>query len=201
MAETRNQSEQKSTGQAIARQDREGRGIQRPQPFGTSWNSPFDFFDRMSQEMDQMFDRMTRGLGYPGSMLARNPLRASSRQGMQGIWSPRIEAVQKGDRFVVRAELPGLKKEDVQVELTEDAISIHGERREEREEEREGYYHSEREYGQFQRTIPLPEGVIGESAQASFRDGVLEISMQAPPAEATRGRRLEIKDTPAEPKK
>ena len=104
-----------------------------------------------------------------------------------------FQAVQKGDRFVVRAELPGLKKDDVQVEMTDDAITIHGERRDEHEEERDGYYHSERQYGQFYRTIPIPEGVIPESAQATFNNGVLEVSMQAPPAES-RGRRLEINE-------
>lgn len=192
MAETNNQSQAKGTGQTLARQEREGRGLQRSSPFATVWGGPFEFFDRMSHEMDRMFDRLTRDFGYPvGSMLSRNFPGARLRE---GIWSPRVEAVQKGDRFIVRAELPGLKKDDVQVELTEDAITIRGERREEHEEEREGYYQSEREYGQFHRSIPLPDGVIGESAQASFRDGVLEISMQAAPAEASRGRRLEIKD-------
>ena len=68
------------------------------------------------------------------------------------------------------------------------------ERREEHEEEREGYYHSEREYGQFHRTIPLPEGVISESAKASFRNGVLEITIQAAPAETRGARTVEIQD-------
>jgi HSP20 family protein len=114
--------------------------------------------------------------------------------GREGIWSPRVEAIQKGDRFIVRADLPGLKKDDVQVELTDEALTIHGERQEEHQEEREGYFHSEREYGQFHRTIPLPEGVITESARASFRNGVLEISMQSAPSSVNRGRRIEIKD-------
>lgn len=158
-----------------------------------SFGSPFDLIDRMADEMDRTFDRMLSGWGMPRrSWFARSPLRSFERE---TIWTPRVEAFQKGDRFIVRADLPGLKKDDVQVELTDDAISIRGERREEHEEEREGYYHSEREYGQFYRSIPLPEGVIGESAQASFKDGVLEISLQAPPAEATRGRRLEIKES------
>jgi HSP20 family protein len=124
---------------------------------------------------------------------SRNPFRSIEREG--GLWAPRVEVFQKGDRFIVRADLPGLKKDDVQVDLNDDTITIHGERRAEHEEQREGYYHSEREYGQFHRTVPLPGGVIADSAEASFRNGVLEISMQAPPAEATRGRRLEIKDT------
>ena len=81
------------------------------------------------------------------------------------------------------------------MEVTANVLTIRGERREEHEEKKEGYYHSEREYGQFSyRSIPLPDGVITDSAQASFKNGVLEITMQAPPAEANRGRRLEIKE-------
>ncbi len=143
--------------------------------------NPFALMDQMAEEIDRTFDRVFRGWGI-------------ARRHEGGIWSPRVEAFQEGDRFIVRADLPGLKKDDVQVEVSDGALAIHGERREEREENREGYYHSEREYGQFYRTIPLPDGVISDSAQASFKDGVLEVSMQAAPAEATRGRRLEIKD-------
>ena len=183
---------QKETSQALARH--EG-SLQRWQPFA----SPFDWIDQMSDEMDRMFDRMSRHLGMPHrSGLSRGLFSSPTRE---GIWAPRVEAFQKGDRFIVRAELPGLKKEDVQVELTDEALTIHGERREEHEEEREGYYQSERQYGQFHRTIPLPEGVIGETAEASFRDGVLEVRMQAAPSEANRGRRLEIKDASEAEKK
>jgi HSP20 family protein len=179
----------KETGQALARNER---GMQRREP--GAYASPFEFMNRMAEEMDRTFDRIFRDWGMPArSWLARMPFRGLTRE---GVWSPRIEAFQKGDRFIVRAELPGLKKDDVQVEVTEDAITIHGERQEQRDEEREGYYHTEREYGQFYRTIPLPEGVITDSAQATFNNGVLEISMQAPPAEATRGRRIEIKESP-----
>lgn len=142
---------------------------------------PFALMDQMAEEMDRAFDRMFRGWGLP-------------RRHEGGSWSPRVEAYQHGDRFIVHADLPGLKKDDVHVELTEDAITIQGERRDEREEQREGYYQSEREYGQFYRTVPLPDGVITDSAQANFKDGVLEVTMQAAPAEARRGRHLEIKD-------
>jgi HSP20 family protein len=144
----------------------------------------------MAAEMDQAFDRMLGGFGVPRrSWLARSPFQGFERE---GLWSPRVETFQKGDRFVVRAELPGLKKDDVQVDVSDDAITIRGERREEHEEDREGFYQTEREYGQFYRTILLPDGAIGDSAQAAFRNGVLEITMQAAPAEASRGRRLEI---------
>ena len=197
MADTKTNrpEETRQGGQALARQERDRSGLQRgDRPFGTF--GPFEWMDRMTEEMDRMFDRMSRDLGFRRSPLSRGLFGS----GRQGVWSPRVEAFHKGDRFIVRAELPGLKKDDVQVELADDALTIRGERREEHEEEHEGYYHSEREYGQFQRTIPLPEGVIGESAQASFRDGVLEVRMQAAPSEANRGRRLEITDA-SEPEK
>lgn len=201
MADTRTQQQSGSREQGLSRQGR-GQELQRwnqPATFG----DPFDLFTRMSDEMDRTFDRLMRDFGIPRrrSWLSGG---SSERGGTgQQMWAPRIEAVQKGDQFLVRAELPGMKREDIQVELTEDALTIRGERREEREERQEGYFHSEREYGEFSRTIPLPQGTIGESAEATFKDGLLEIKLQAPPAEANRGRRVEIQDAPGggEPKK
>jgi HSP20 family protein len=195
MAETKsNRSETgQRSGQELARRDREQGALEgRRQPAG--WGTtPFDFINRMSEEMDRTFDQLFRDFGMPRrSWLSRGAFRSAGRE---ALWSPRVEAFQKDDRFIIRADLPGLKKDDVQVDVTENAIAIRGERREEHQEEREGYFHSERDYGQFYRTIPLPEGVITDSAQASFKNGVLEISMQAPPAEATRGRRIEIKES------
>ena len=196
MAETTSRTSrpetQKESSQSLATSERPRRTLQRWEPSSGFFSGPFEFMDRMTQEFDRTFDRMFRDFGLPRRTLARLPFASS---GHEGIWTPRVEALQKGDRFIVRAELPGLKKDDVQVELTDEALTIHGERHEEHEQEREGYYQTEREYGQFYRTIPLPEGVISESAQATFRNGVLEVSMQAAPSEANRGRRLEIKET------
>ena len=184
MAEARtNRTENaRPTSQALSRNER-----------GTI-ASPLDFFDRVTEEMDRVFDRMSRDFGFPSRFGFRSGV---SAPGSHRLWAPRVEAYQHGDRFVVRAELPGLKKEDVQVELTDDTLIVQGERRDEHQEEREGYFQSEREYGRFYRAIPLPDGVIDESAQATFRNGVLEVSMQAAPAEANRGRRLEIKEQSA----
>jgi HSP20 family protein len=105
-------------------------------------------------------------------------------------WAPEVEVFQKDDQLTVKADLPGLKKDEVSVEVTDNAVIIQGERKQEHEEEREGFYRSERTYGTFRRLIPLPEGALTDQAKAQFRDGVLEITMPAPPA--TRGRRLEI---------
>jgi len=190
---TTNASEQsQERGQAMARQQRGSGTPERGGPVSGWLSSPFALMSRISDDMDQMFDRVFRDIGWAP--------RARPSSGLFGTgprerrWTPQVEAIQNGDRFVVRADLPGLSKDDVQVDLHEDALTIRGERRTEQKEERDGYYHSEREYGQFYRRIPLPEGTIAESAQATFRNGVLEITMQAPPAEAARGRRLEIAD-------
>ena len=175
-------------GKTLERSTQNQGGVQRRNQ-GSWLSSPFDLMDEMSRAFDSMFG----DVGMPRrSWLTRGGFGSG---GQHGLWSPRVEAFQKGDKFIVRAELPGLKKDDVQVDMTEDAISIHGERHEEHEHEKGGYYRSERQYGEFYRSVPLPEGVIPESAQASFNNGVLEISMQASPTEANRGRRLEIKDT------
>lgn len=185
MAETRGtpQSAQKTT-QTEAQQS--GGQIQRRSPRESSLAapglfaaSPFQLFRRMTEEMDRVFDRM---LG---------DVRGAQPSGT-GIWAPRVEAFQKGDTFIVRAELPGLKKENVEVNVTDDAIVIQGERSEEHERNDEGFYASERSYGSFYRAVPLPEGVIADSAKASFKDGLLEVRLQAPPSEVSKGRRIEI---------
>jgi HSP20 family protein len=170
--------------------EQESRGMQRWSAPGIM-AGPFAMFDRMADEMDRTFDRLFGEFGMPRrSWLSRPP--SPSRE--TDFWTPRVEAFQKGDRYTVRAELPGLKKDDVQVEATSDMLTIQGERHGEHEEEHEGYYHSEREYGRFYRTIPLPDGVIADKAEASFSNGVLEVSMPCAPAQANRGRRLEISE-------
>ena len=77
------------------------------------------------------------------------------------------------------------------MEVTDDAVTIQGERKSAHEEQREGYFRSERSYGNFCRVIPLPQGAMTEQAKAEFRDGVLQVTMPVPPA-STKGRRLDI---------
>jgi HSP20 family protein len=118
-----------------------------------------------------------------------------------GDWSPAIEAFHRGSEFVVRVDAPGMSREDLQVEIGDDAVTVRGERREDRKEEREGVFWTERSYGSFTRVIPLPPGAIEDSAKATFNNGVLEIVMQAPSADTRRGRRLDIAGSPEEGKK
>jgi HSP20 family protein len=85
-----------------------------------------------------------------------------------------------------------MTRQDLTVEVGDDALTIRGERRREFEEDREGVFWSERSYGSFSRMIPLPPGAIADSAKASFNNGILEVVMQAPSSEARRGRRIDI---------
>lgn len=131
----------------------------------------------------------------PFGLTTRNWPFQTARHGAGSLWAPQIETFERGNEFIVRADLPGLKKDDVKIDITDDSLTIEGERREEHEEDREGYYRSERSYGSFCRVIPLPDGAITDSAKANFNNGVLEIVMQAPPREVSRGRRIEITES------
>jgi HSP20 family protein len=108
-------------------------------------------------------------------------------------WRPDVEAFERKGEFVVRADLPGMTKDSVKVEVSDGALIIHGERKEEKEQKEKGYYAAERSYGAFYRVLPLPEGVKADQAKATFKDGVLEIAMPAGKVAEKHGRQLEIK--------
>jgi HSP20 family protein len=177
-----------TTGRALQSRREGGRGeIAWRDPFSGIWGSdPFSTMRRFSEQMDRWFGEM----GFDRDSGAWRGVSA----GRPSFWSPQVEANQRGDRFIVRVDLPGLKKDDVNIEVADNMLTIQGERRDEHEEDREGYYRSECRYGSFARVIPLPEGSIAETAKASFKDGVLEITVQAPPREVSRGRRVEISE-------
>ena len=139
--------------------------------------------------MRQGIDEMERWLGRwaPGG---RGFMSQMTRQ--MGAWSPAIDAFQRGSEFVIRAEVPGMQRQDLTVEVGDDSVTLHGERKREFEEDREGVFWTERSYGSFTRVIPVPPGAVADSAKATFANGILEIVMQAPPAESRRGRRIDI---------
>jgi HSP20 family protein len=156
----------------------------------SSFGHSASVFDRFADEMDRLFEDF--GFGRRWTERPWSKSWANSLTPDAGVmWAPDIEVYQRDNDLVVRADLPGLKRDDVHVDITDADITISGERHHERESEREGLYRSERSYGSFCRTIPLPEGAITDQAKATFKDGVLEVAMPAPP-QSTRGRRLEI---------
>ena len=151
--------------------------------------NPFGMMRRFTKDMERLFNDFEE-FRFPNFFKEFAPFRMEFDK---VEWVPRIEVLQNNGQLMVRADLPGLTKDDVNVELMDDMLTLSGERKEEKEEKREGYYRSERSYGSFYRQIPLPEGARTEDATAIFRNGVLEITMPAPKFEPTT-RKLEIKE-------
>ena len=150
---------------------------------------PFGMMRRFTKDMERLFDDF-EDFRFSNFFKEFAPFRMEFDTVK---WVPQIEVLRKNDQFMVRADLPGLTKDDVKVEVTDALLTISGERKEENEEKREGFYRSERSYGSFYREIPLPEGTKTEDAAATFRNGVLEITMPVPKVE-TSTRKLEIKE-------
>lgn len=149
-------------------------------PFEMFRMSPFALMRRFMEDMEQQWAQFGMSRGGQGMTTMGS-----------AFFAPPIEMFEREGHLVVRADLPGLTKDDVHVEVTDDALTIEGERRAEHEERQGGFFHSERRYGTFRRQIPLPEGVNTDQVTASFKDGVLEVSMPAPQRQA-RGRHIEI---------
>lgn len=148
--------------------------------------TPFEFMRRFGEEMDKLVGDFDFGRGWLPPALAH---------GAPGLWAPQIEMFEQNGELIVRADLPGLTKDDVNVEIDNDAITIEGERRSEQNEDRDGFYRSERSYGKFHRRLALPDGVEAENANATFRDGVLEITMDVPKRTESKPRKLNISES------
>lgn len=136
--------------------------------------SPFSIMRRFSEEMDRVFSNalgFTRGSGWGG-------------------WSPAVEVRERDGNLEISAELPGLSKDDVKVECSPEGITIEGEKKQEMEREEGGVHRSERFYGHFYRTIPVPEGAEVDKAKAEFKDGVLQV--RVPLSEQARSKRRQI---------
>jgi len=116
------------------------------------------------------------------------------RDGFGDGWYPSVEVLGQDGNLLVRADLPGVKNEDVKVEVTQNDVLIEGERKREHEEKGRGFYRSERSYGSFSRRIPLPEGAKTEQAKAEFNNGVLEVSIPVPES-TIKGRQVPIEAT------
>lgn len=92
-------------------------------------------------------------------------------------WSPRVDVYEKDNNLVVEAEIPGAKKEDIEVKVKDNSIVIRGEVKKEEEKKEENYYRSERFYGRFERVLPLPTDVKVEEAKATFENGILKLTI------------------------
>lgn len=92
-------------------------------------------------------------------------------------WMPALDVFEKEDKLVVKAELPGMKEEDIEVSVSGDTLNIKGEKKSESEVKEENYYRSERSYGSFFRSVPIPSTVDAKKIEANYEDGVLEVTL------------------------
>lgn len=131
--------------------------------------SPFRGFMDVQGEMNRILDEAFGGLA-----------RQSGRRQDNGVsrWAPAIDAVSEDGDLVIRAELPGVKLEDVDITLQDGVLTVSGERKAEREKEGSGYYVRERRHGSFRRSMSLPEGADESKIHARFEDGILEVRVE-----------------------
>jgi HSP20 family protein len=132
---------------------------------------PFALLRQMTSELDRAFE------DWPSF---RWPSLSQFATSESAAWSPKIDVFERDNRLVTRVDLPGMKKEDVSVEVTDGHLALCGERKHEKEEKKDNVYRSERDYGSFYRAVPLPDGVKLEDVKATFADGVLEVSVPLP---------------------
>jgi HSP20 family protein len=125
----------------------------------TEWR-PFSDFAELRHRLDQAFRDIA--------------------DGAQHGWAPSVDVVRKEGELVLRADLPGIKPEEVKIEVEDNVLTVSGEHREEREEKEEHYVRRERRYGSFSRSMVLPKGVQADEIDARCKEGVLEVTVPVP---------------------
>ena len=137
---------------------------------------PVRELDSLQSDMNRLFDGFFSGrLGNGGS----------TRR-----WIPAMDLVETDDHLVLRADLPGMDEDDLEIEVKDGALTISGERKAEHEEKTEGFYRVERAFGSFSRSLSLPDGIDAEKVSANFDRGVLEVKIPKP--ERTKPHRVQI---------
>lgn len=138
--------------------------------------------EALHREMNRLFDDFFRGGEFPlAGVFGR------------GGFVPSVDVRETDKAVVVTAELPGMSEGDIAVELSDEGLSIRGEKKSEEAEERQGYYRSERTYGSFQRFIPLPVEIQEEQAEAEFAKGVLTVTLPKAPEVQAKRKKIDIK--------
>ena len=146
---------------------------------------PFALLRQMTTELDRAFDEPFFGLRWPA--LGTLDIAPST-------WAPRVDVFERDGRLITKVDLPGVKKEDVTVQVTDGHLALSGERKQESAETKDNVYRTEREYGSFSRVVPLPQGVKLEDVQATFAEGVLEVSIPIPTQPEAKVRKVEIQE-------
>jgi len=141
----------------------------------TKWN-PFREMQMFEDRINKVFSDFFRK-DWPSPILSNT-------------WVPAVDIINNDEDIVVRAELPGMKKEDIELEISDNTLHLKGERKQERKEKGDDYYVSEINYGSFHRAFTLPSGVDTEKVKAEYKDGILEIVL--PKQESVKAKRIPI---------
>lgn len=147
---------------------------------------PFELLDTFQEEMARLW-----GQGWPFSGLSF-PRRMGQLFSSPTMWVPRIDVFEKDKNLVIKAELPGAKKEDIEVTLDHGDLVLHGEHKGESEVKEESYYRKERSYGSFYRRIPLSFEVDANTIKATMTDGVLEIQIPMPAEAQMKAQKIQV---------
>lgn len=142
--------------------------------------SPYRSLINMNHEMENLFE----------DFFSTTRRQGDAEQALPS-WAPDVDLIEGKEEYTLRAELPGVSKEDVKVILTEDVLTVSGEKKSNQELKGENFHRSERVYGAFSRSFRLPNPINGEKIQAQYRDGVLTLTI--PKAESVKPREIEIK--------
>lgn len=142
-------------------------------------------FYSLQRQMNSLFDDFFTGFDATPRSLASGV----------GAFSPSIDVKESDKDFVIRAELPGVEEKDIEVTVTNDAVAIKGEKKEEKEDKGKNYYYMERSYGSFNRVIPLGTETDADKAHASFKNGVLNITIPKSAQAKAKGTKVPIKAT------
>ena len=134
---------------------------------------PFDFVGDLQGELNRLFSR---------SLVKRN--------GWERTFEPEMDVLEEKDHFIVKADLPGIKKEELGIKVEGRLLTLKGERKDEKETKEKNYYASERFYGSFTRTIELPTEIKADQVKATYKDGVLEITL--PKTESARVKQINV---------
>lgn len=139
---------------------------------------PFREISTLQERMNRLFSEVAR----------RSPV--AEEEMIQGAWIPPVDIFETGDSIVIKAELPGISKEDITLEVKENTLSIKGEKKFEKDVKEESYHRVERSYGAFQRAFALPSTVQQDKVKAKFRDGILEVTL--PKAEEAKPKQIKV---------
>jgi|ERR1041385_4154661 HSP20 family protein len=142
------------------------------------WNTAGFFVSPMRNEIEKVFDSFFR-----------NDLTDDGQWGK--FWSPDIDLIENDNAYVVKAELPGISKDDVKISITDNVLTIRGEKTEREDGTKKNFHRTERRYGAFQRSFSLPSFVDANRIEAEFKDGVLSINL--PKSEQAKPKMIEVK--------